>query len=280
MSVRRATLVIMSTCASAFTCCAPRSALTIPQLPLSARLVPTSLKVAPRMMARPMNIDLCSHVIFWSLSTFLAHRVLPCMRSMIIAQPPTHLTRYLDQSHENFERLSVQCWAAHIWAQAVASLVAWRILLPSAEGSRRALGLATLLSTWGGGFLLASHALIDRDTFLEKLLYAIGTRIVRAASLVLGVGLAFPQYFALSFAVLFILCATDKITFSNAPGRLLALLSLVAVASARSLGAPYIVAYIGFCFVMPLLPSSRHDEGHSIVAATLGLPTSVLLCAP
>ena len=113
------------------------------------------------------------------------------------------------------------------------SYVALNILLPSADSKLRELGLALALSTFGGGFLLGSHALIGRDIFLEKALYAIGTRIVRTATLAQGVGILLPASYVPCFAVLLPLCITTRVTFSNRPGRLLSLLTLVMVAATK-----------------------------------------------
>ena len=208
------------------------------------------------------------------------HGLLPPAKRMLLPTPSPGWERHLEASHESFEPLSAGCWAAHLSAQAAASHVALGVLLPSADGARRVLGLATLLSTLGGGLLLGSHALIGRDELLEKALYAAGTRVVRAASLVIGVGILFPRCFAVSFVLLLGCCAVDLVTFSNPLGRLFALLSLVVVATSASLGVAYRAAYTAFALLVPLLPSSQHDKGHTIVASSLGLPTAVLLLAP
>ena len=223
---------------------------------------------------------LLRHAAFWSTSTLMVHRLLPPAKHVLLPSPPARWKRLFDASHESFEPLSAGCWAAHLSAQAVASHVALGVLLPSADGTKRVLGLATILSTIGGGFLLGSHALIGHDEFLEKVLYATGTRIVRAASLVIGVSILFPKCFAALFGTLLGLCAVELITFSNPFGRLLSLLSLVAVATSGSLGVPYRAAYTAFALLVPLLPSSQHDKGHTIVATSLGLPTAMLLLAP
>ena len=157
------------------------------------------------------------------------------------------------------------------------SYVALNILLPSADSKLRELGLALALSTFGGGFLLGSHALIGRDIFLEKALYAIGTRIVRTATLAQGVGILLPASYVPCFAVLLPLCITTRVTFSNRPGRLLSLLTLMMVAATKAFSWPYRVAYVAFALVVPFLPSSTRDDGHSIVAVSLSLPVAMLL---
>ena len=116
--------------------------------------------------APPLSI--LGHLGFWTASTVLMTQLLPT-----ISNPPDKLTAHLDRSHDHYEPLSAGCWAVHLLAQAVASHVALHVLLPSADARRRALGLATLLSTFGGGFVLGSHALIAKDPFGEKLLYAV-----------------------------------------------------------------------------------------------------------
>ena len=157
--------------------------------------------------------------------------------------------------------------------------MALHVLLPSADAGRRALGLATLLSTFGGGFVLGSHALIAKDPFGEKLLYAVGTRILRAASLVVGVGLVAPSHCAAACAALLALCATDRLTFASKGGQLLAFLSLGMVVGTASLGTLYRAAYVAFFAVFPFLPSAKRDAGHSVVTVSLGLPTAALLLA-
>jgi hypothetical protein len=210
----------------------------------------------------------------------MMNRLLPPAKRMLLPLPPSGWERHFDASHESFEPLSAGCWVAHLSAQAVASHVALGVLIPSTNGARRALGLATVLSTLGGGLLLGSHALIGRDELLEKALYAAGTRVVRAASLVIGVGILLPKCFAVCFLLLLGCCSVELITFSNRIGRLLSLLSLVVVATSASLGVPYRAAYTAFALLVPLLPSSQYDKGHTIVATSLGLPTAVLLLAP
>ena len=248
-------------------------------LPIIPPHVPQPLLRSSKPRCQVLNtaappLSILGHVGFWISSTLLTRQLLPT-----ISNPPEKLTAHLDHSHEHFEPLSTGCWAAHLWAQAVASHVALHVLLPSADAARRALGLATLLSTFGGGFLLGSHALIAKDPFGEKLLYTIGTRIVRAATLVVGVGLVAPSHCAAACAALLALCATDRLTFASKGGQLLALLSLGMVVGTASLGTPYRAAYAAFFAGLPLLPSSKRDAGHSVVAVSLGLPTATLLLA-
>ena len=222
--------------------------------------------------APPLSI--LGHLGFWTASTLLTTQLLPT-----ISNPPDKLTAHLDRSHDHYEPLSAGCWAVHLLAQAVASHVALHVLLPSADARRRALGLATLLSTFGGGFVLGSHALIAKDPFGEKLLYAVGTRILRAASLVVGVGLVAPSHCAAACAALLALCATDRLTFASKGGQLLAFLSLGMVVGTASLGTLYRAASVPFFAVFPLLPSAKRDAGHSVVTVSLGLPTAALLLA-
>ena len=170
-----------------------------------------------------------------------------------ISNPPDKLTAHLDRSHDHYEPLSAGCWAAHLLAQAVASHVALHVLLPSADAARRALGLTMLLSTFGGGFVLGSHALIAKDPFGE-LLYAIGTRILRAASLVVGVGLVAPSHCAAA-------CAASS---PSAPPTASPLQARAASCSrpssnspVRILGTLYRAAYVAFFAVFPFLPSAK-----------------------
>ena len=251
----------------------PATALFVPQVRPTVQLRGAACM---QSIAAEHALPLLRHATFWGASTMLVRQVLPRVQQALPA-PSTRLKRHLNSSHEQFEPLSVGCWTAHLGAQAMTSHVALNILLPSADSKLRVLGLALALSTFGGGFLLGSHALIGRDTFLEKALYAIGTRIVRTATLAKGVGILLPASYVPCFAVLLPLCITTRVTFSNRPGRLLSLLTLVTVAATKAFNWPYRVAYVAFALVLPFLPSSTRDDGHSIVAVSLSLPVAMLL---
>ena len=125
--------------------------------------------------------------------------------------------------------------------------------------------------------LLGSHALINKDAFSEQVLYFVGTKIVRAAALATGVALLFPSYCTLCFALTLMLSSVDLITFANQPGRLLALSSLVTVGVTESFCMAYRIAYVGLFLVIPFLPSSHEDLGHSMVAAVVGAPLIAFL---
>lgn len=125
--------------------------------------------------------------------------------------------------------------------------------------------------------LLVSHALIENNPFLEKVLYAVGTKIVRVATFSIGIGMTFPSYYTATTAILLGLSAVEKITFSNQLGEMLSLFSLGMQLSAKGLHIGYKVASAALLFVIPFLPDSKQDRGHTIVALVISIPYLFLL---
>lgn len=191
----------------------------------------------------------------------------------------TKVEKFLAENHhEQFEALSLRCWVVHVAGQALLSLTALLLLLPSSNPAPiRALGGINVLNAFGGCLLLGSHGLIDRHPTMEKLLDFSGTRVVRAASAAVGPAMLLPQYALLSTTLIVFLAAIGKVTFSNNLGKLLAILGIGTQLVATGLTLPYKIAVLSMFFVIPFLPQSQIDEGHTIVAGTISIPYLVLL---
>ena len=232
-------------------------------------------------MGRINNIGL--HVLFWATTTVACRYLLPPLQRLLLpTSTPIYqkLHQFLtDHHHEQFQALSVTCWAVHVLGQALLSLCALQVLLPSTLPTLRAFGIVTAINAAGGGLLLGSHSLIDRHAALEKLLDFTGTRVVRAATMATGPSLLWPhQVGPISVAAL-LLSATGCVTFSNPPGRVLGLASVVLQLVTRGFSVPYKLAVASMLLAIPRLPESQYDRGHTVVAGTISVPYLVLWLA-
>ena len=90
----------------------------------------------------------------------------------------------------------------------------------------------------------------------------------------------FPQYALFSTAIILFLAALGKVTFSNHYGRILGILGIGTQLMATGLTLPYKIATMSMFFIIPFLPQSQFDKGHTIVAGSLSIPFLVLLFSP
>jgi hypothetical protein len=184
----------------------------------------------------------------------------------------------VENHHEQFEALSPICWAVHVAGQTLLSITALHVLLPVSNSAPvRALGGITAFNAAGGCLLIGSHGLIHRQPTMEKFLDFSGTRVVRAASAATGTAMLFPQFALPSTAIIFLLAALEKVTFSNPLGQILGIIGIATQLMTKGLTVPYKLAVLSMFFIIPFLPESQYDKGHTLVAGTISIPYLVLL---
>lgn len=242
----------------------------------------TTIPAKPVPFSILVPASMATHFLFWMATTIAFRYLMPLIQCLFLPKSTESYAKLdnflVANHHEQFEALSPICWIVHIAGQTMLSLTALHILLPLSNPSPvRALGAITALNAAGGSLLVGSHGLINRHPTMEKLLDFVGTRIVRAAAAATGPAILFPQFALPSTVIILILAALGKITFSNNLGRMLAILGIVAQLLTTGLTLPYKLVVLSTFFIIPFLPMSQYDKGHTIVAGTITIPYLVLL---